>query len=159
VALSALAAVPLRGGEGGQEGQCPDPPGPGDRHQQHQAEPAQATRLDEMAVAGADRVAIDPLGADPLAAPTLDRVIKAQHHRPARHKGVQQQPEQHPRRRPSAPGSTAEDAMVVNKPPLPAEPSDAQDAGHRALPRHQNGADQEHLGVTPTPLLEHRREA
>jgi hypothetical protein len=38
-------------------------------------------------------------------------------------------------------------------------PADAQDAGHRALTRDQNGADQQHLSVSPTPLLEERRKA
>ena len=90
----ALAAVPLRGGEGRQERQRPDPPRPGDRHQQHQAEPAQAAGLDEVAAAGADRIPVDPLGADALAAPALDRVVEAEEHRTVRREGVEQQPEQ-----------------------------------------------------------------
>ena len=61
VAQPALAAGPLRGGQSGQERQRPNPPGPGDPHQQHEAEPAQATRLDEVPVAGADGIAVDPL--------------------------------------------------------------------------------------------------
>ena len=76
---AALAAVALRGGERGQERQRPDAPGPGDRGQQHQAEPAQAAGLDEVALRGADRVAVDALGADALAAAALDRVVDAQH--------------------------------------------------------------------------------
>src|SRR3712207_7306892 len=46
-------------------------------------------------------------------------------------------------RSPAAPGGAVEHAMVVDKPPLPAEPAHPQDAGHRALPRDQNGADQD----------------
>jgi hypothetical protein len=41
-------------------------------------------------VAGADRVAVDPLGADALAAPALDGVVEAQQHRPGRQEGVQE---------------------------------------------------------------------
>jgi hypothetical protein len=108
---------------------------------------------------GADRVTIDPLGADALAASAFDVVVEAQQHRPRRHEGVQQQPEQHARRRPPAPGGAVEHAVVVDEPPLPAEPADAQDAGHRALARHQDGADQQHLGVPPGVLAEERREA
>src|SRR3954463_4702622 len=49
--------------------------------------------------------------------------------------------------------------MVVGEPPLPAEPGDPQEAGHRALARRQDGTDQQQLGVAPRPLLqEHRRE-
>src|SRR4051794_41697834 len=49
--------------------------------------------------------------------------------------------------------------MVVGEPPLPAEPGDPQDAGHRALAGRQDGTDQQQLGVAPRPLLqEHRRE-
>ena len=99
-----LAAVALRGGEGRQERQCPDPPGPGNQHQQHETEPAQATRLDEVSVAGADRVAVDALGADALAAPTLDRVVEPKQHRPRRQEGVQQKSQQDPGCRSSAPG-------------------------------------------------------
>src|SRR3954447_10578874 len=49
--------------------------------------------------------------------------------------------------------------MVVGEPPLPSEPGDPQEAGHRALARRQDGTDQQQLGVAPRPLLqEHRRE-
>ena len=148
----AFAAVALRGGEGGEERQCPDPPGPGNRHQQHQAEPAQATRLDEMPVAGADWIPIDPLGADPLAAAALDRVVKTEEYRTCRHEAVQQQAKQHLRRRSPAPGSAVQHAMVVDEPPLPAEPGNPKNAAHRAPARRQNGSDQQHLGVPPAPL-------
>src|SRR4051812_3082384 len=49
--------------------------------------------------------------------------------------------------------------MGVGEPPLPAEPGDPQEAGHRALARRQDGTDKQQLGVAPRPLLqEHRRE-
>jgi len=112
-----------------------------------------------MPLRGADWVTVDALGADPLAAAAFNAVIEAQQHRSRRHEGVQQQPKQHPGCRPAAPGGAVQHAVVVDEPPLPAEPADAQNAGHRALPWHQVGADQEHLGVPPTPLLEERREA
>src|SRR4051794_41955583 len=49
--------------------------------------------------------------------------------------------------------------MVVGEPPLPSEPGDPQEAGHRALARRQDGTDQQQLGAAPRPLLqEHRRE-
>jgi hypothetical protein len=108
---------------------------------------------------GADRVAVDALGADALAAPALDVVVEAQQHRPLQHEGLQQQPEQHPCRRPAAPGGAVQHAVVVDEPPLPAEPADAQDAGHRALTGHQDGAEQQHLGVPPGVLAKERREA
>ena len=154
-----LAAVPLGGRQGGQEGQRPDPPGPGDRDQQHQAEPAQAARLDEVAVAGADRVAVDPFGTNAFAAPALDGVVEAEDHRPLRRESVQQQAQQRAPGRPSAPGGAVQHAMVVGEPPLAAEPGDPEDAGHGASAGRQDRPDQQHLGVPPTPLAGERREA
>src|SRR5215213_4433333 len=75
-----LAVVSFGGGQRGQKRKSPDALRPGDRHQQHHAEPAQAGCLDEMPVAGADRVAIDAFGGDALATATLDRVVEAEHH-------------------------------------------------------------------------------
>src|SRR4051812_8405719 len=90
VAPAVLAAVPLRRGQSGEERQGPDPARPGDRGQEHQAEPAQAAGLDEVALRGTDRVAVDAFGADPLAAAALDRLVDAQHHGTGRREGVEQ---------------------------------------------------------------------
>jgi hypothetical protein len=100
-----------------------------------------------------------PFGADALAAPPLDRVVEAQQHRPGRQEGVQQKSEQDPGCRSSAPGGAVQHAVVVHKPPLPAEPADPQNAGHRTLAGRQDRPDQQHLGMPPTPLEEQRREA
>src|SRR3712207_1914491 len=57
------------------------------------------------------------------------------------------------------PGSAVENPMVVGEPPFPAEPRDPQEAGHGALARGENGADQQQLGMAPCSLLpEHRSE-
>jgi hypothetical protein len=37
---------------------------------------------------------------------------------------------------------------------FPAEPGDPQQAGHHALARGKDGADQQQLGVVPRPLLQ-----
>ena len=50
----------------------------------------------------------------------LKGVVEAQQYRSTRQEGAQQQPKQHPRGRPSAPGSTVEDAVIVDEPTLPA---------------------------------------
>jgi hypothetical protein len=108
----------------------------------------------------AHRVAVDALGADALAAPALDGVVQAENQRAAaRREGVQQQLQQQARGGPRAAGGAVEDAMVVGEPPLPGEPGDPQDAGHGALARRQDGADQQHLGMLPAPLEEQRGEA
>jgi len=41
----------------------------------------------------------------------------------------------------------------------PAAPGDPQQAGDRALPGRQDRPDQQHLGMSPAPLAEERREA
>src|SRR3954465_13311915 len=50
-------------------------------------------------------------------------------------------------------------SMIVHEPPLLAEPGDPENAGHRAPARRQDGSDQKHLGMPPTPLEEERRKA
>ena len=112
-----------------------------------------------VAVAGADRVAVDAFGGDAPAAPALDGVVEAEDQRAARREGVQQQAQQHAPGCPSAPGGAVQHAMVVGEPPLAAEPGDPEDAGHGALARRQNGPDQQHLRMPPTALAEERREA
>jgi site-specific DNA recombinase len=159
VAPAVLAAGPLRGGERRQERQGPGPPGPGDRNQQHQADPAQPAGLDEVARRGADGVAVDALGADALAAPALDGVVEAEEDRAARREGIEQQPEEDARRRLPAPGGAVEHPVIADEPPFAREAADPQDGGHGARPGRQDGADQQHLGVPPTPLAEERREA
>src|SRR5215218_9978844 len=57
------------------------------------------------------------------------------------------------------PNRAVKNPVVVGEPPLPTEPRDPQEAGHRALAGRADGADQQQLGVVPRPLLqEHRRE-
>jgi hypothetical protein len=94
-----------------------------------------------VALRGADRVAVDALRRDALAATTLDRVVDAQHHRSGRREGVEQQAEQDAGGGPRAPGHAVEHPVVVGEPPLPAEPGDPQQAGHGALAGREDGAD------------------
>ena len=68
VLTAALGVVAFGGRERGEDGQRPGAGCPGDGDQQHQADPAQPACFHEMAVAGANGVAVDALGRDPLAA-------------------------------------------------------------------------------------------
>ena len=154
-----LAVVSFGGGQRGQKRQRPDALRPGDRHQQHHAEPAQAGRLDEMPVAGADRVAINAFGGDALAAATLDRVVEPEHHGAVRRERLDQQPQQQPGGEPRAPGRSAQHPVVVHKVPLTHQTADPQQAGHGARPRSENGANQQHLGRAPAPMVKQRCEA
>ena len=152
-----LLAAALRGRQRGQERQGPDAPRPWDWRQQHEAEPAQAACLDEVPVAGPHGITVDAYGRDAPAAPTLDGVVHAQHYRPGRHEGGNEQAEQQTRGRPWAPGGAVQHPVVVHEPPLTREACDPQDAGHGAMARCQDGTAQQHLGVTPTPLQEQGR--
>jgi len=89
-----LLMIPLGRGEHGEEGQRPGVPGPGDRDQQQQGDPTQRAPLDEMAVAGAHRGALDAGRRDRGAAPPLQRDSDAHHQRPRRRNGADQQAEQ-----------------------------------------------------------------
>jgi hypothetical protein len=77
-----------------------------------------------MSMRGAHRVAVDPLRLDALAAPALDRVVDAEQHRTARHKGGEQQAQQQARGPALAPARTIENAMVIDKSALAAQPGD-----------------------------------
>ena len=151
--------MPLRGRQRGQDRQRPGAGRPGDRHQQHQADPAQPAGLDEVAVAGAHRVAVDALGGDPLAATPFQRVVDAERGavRSAR------------RRRRAAPSSTrptaragprgaAEHAVIAVKLAHSGEPGHAQRGGDGALRRGEDRSHQQHLGVAPDASGEQRRE-
>jgi hypothetical protein len=70
---------------------------------------------------GADGVAADALRGGALAAATLDRAVDAQHGRPGRREGGDQEAGQQAGRRAGGPG---EHATPVGEPPLPAEPRD-----------------------------------
>jgi hypothetical protein len=66
-----------------------------------------------MPVRGAHRIAVNPLGFDPLAAAALDRVVQAQQHRTARDKGFQQQAEEVARGQPRLPDRAVEHPVIV----------------------------------------------
>jgi hypothetical protein len=94
MAASVFLRVPLGGREHGQERQRPDAPGPGDRRQQHDREPSQPARLDEVAVAGAHRIPINPARFDLRAPAPFQRVIEADNHWPLWGEGLHQQEQQ-----------------------------------------------------------------
>jgi hypothetical protein len=102
---------------------------------------------------GPDWVTVDALGGDALPAATLDRVVDAQQHRAAWREDGDQEAEQQACRRAGVPRSPVKHPMVVGESPFPAEPRDPQQAGHGALARGEDGADQQQLGVAPGPLL------
>jgi hypothetical protein len=111
-----------------------------------------------VAFGGADRIAVDALGADALATAALNRVVDPEHDGTTRDKGGDQQPKQQAGRRAEVPDRTVEDTMVVGEPPLTAEAGDPQQAGHGALAGGENGADQQQLGMAPGPLLQEHRD-
>src|SRR5215203_6885452 len=102
-------------------------------------------------------VAINALGCDALAAPTLDGVVETENDRTRRDKGMVQQAQQQPGARLATPASPAEHAMIIDEVALAAEATDAQDAGHGALARGQDGADEQDLGMAPGAVAKQRR--
>jgi hypothetical protein len=122
VPTAAFATGALGRHQRGQERQRPDAPRPGDRGEHHQAHPAQPARLDEVAVGGANRITVDALGRDPLAAAALDRIVQSQDHGAALRERMDEEPEQDAAADARAPRSAVEDAVDVHKPPLPRGP-------------------------------------
>ena len=81
-------------------------------HQQHGGKPAQTAGFDEVALGGADRIAIDATGLDLGPPAPLDGVVKPDHDRGAgRHQSVDQQQQQMVRRGPRQPHCAVEDAV------------------------------------------------
>ncbi len=158
VPTAAFATGALGRHQRGQKRQRPNAPRPGDRGEQHQAHPAQPARLDEVAVGGANRITVDTLGRDPLAAAALDRVVQSQDHGAALRERVDEEAEQDAAADARAPRSAVEDAVDVHKPPLLRAAHDAQDACHRVLPWREDRADQQVLGVSPRAVDEQRCE-
>jgi len=60
----------------------------------HQRQPAESTGFDQVAVARAHRIAIDPLGGNVIAATTLDGIIQRKHQRPLGEEGLDEQTQQ-----------------------------------------------------------------
>ncbi len=158
VATAARAVVPLGRGEDGQERQGPGPPRPRDRHEEHQAEPAQPAHLHEVALAGSDRVAVQPLGRDPRPPAPLDGLIEAEDERPSRGERGDQQPEQHAGNREARPLRPAEDAVIGRPAPGPTQPHRPQGATDGALAGGEDRTGDQHQRVPPDPATEQWRE-
>jgi hypothetical protein len=62
---------------------------------------------------------------------------------------MDQQTEQQPGRLASAPASPAQHAMIIDEVTFAVEANDAQNAGHGALARRQDGSDEQDLGMKP----------
>ncbi len=75
------------GGAGRQAGEGPGACRPGNGHQPQQTQPAPPARLEAVVVAGAHRVALDPLGGDRGAAAALDGLVDAEDERALRDEG------------------------------------------------------------------------
>jgi ABC-type sugar transport system ATPase subunit len=129
-----------------------------DRREAHHAQPPQAARLHDGRVRGSDRVAVDPLRADPPPAPPLDGVVEPEDERPG---GRERAHEEAPpgaaggQRRPHG---AAEHAVVATAAALLREAQDAPHAGHGAHAGREDGAEQERAGVAPGALAAQRRD-
>src|SRR5919112_4233840 len=109
-----------------------------------------------MSIGRAHRIAVDALGCDALAAPTLDGVVETENDRTRRDKGMDQQAQHQPGRLASVPASPAEHAMIIDEVALAAEANDAQEAGDGAFAGRQNSPDEQHLGMAPGAVAKQR---
>src|SRR5215208_5757917 len=149
VAATSLSGETLGGRQGGEEGQRPDPTGPRDRSKHHDTDPAQTTGLDEMAVAGADRIAVDAARLDLRAPAPLDGLIDADHHRSAWHNGRDQKREQAAGAGATRPAVPVEHTMEVGEGGLLPQPHDAQGRGDGPPSWSENGSGDQHQQVLP----------
>ena len=158
VPTALLPASALGRYQRGEERQRADPACPGDWSQQHQTRPAQAARIDEVAVTRAHRIAVDAPRLDASPPAPFDHVVEPKHHGSARHESADQKPEQDAAAGPRAPSRTIEDAVGAHEPSVVRAAHDPQDARDCPSPRRQDLADQQHLPVPPRAVDEQRRE-
>jgi hypothetical protein len=142
----------------GQKRQGPDAAAPRQPDQQHHREPFQAETFDGVFVTGSDRVTITPQAIDLLAAPPLDRVIRANDERDFRRQQARQQAKQNPACLQSTPTRAIEHSMIILKSLLFAQANDSQTSRDRALAARQQSTQQQKFRVLPNRLGKQRLE-
>ena len=145
-----LLGIPFRGRQHGQERQRPHAPRPGDRGQERQRHPAQPACLDEVAMAGAHGVAIDPAGRDALTPASFQRVIHPDHHRPGWREGGDQHSEQHPRCGASRPVRLVQHTVIAGEPWAAILTGRAQGGADRASMQSKQSALDQHRHPAPS---------
>lgn len=109
--LAVATVCPLGWCQQRQHRQGLDQAGPRHRGQHHEAEPAQPADLDEMAVAGADEVAVDPSRRDLRAPSAFDGVVQTNDNGTIAHQLRDHQFEQSPGYSTQTPEGVAEDIL------------------------------------------------
>ena len=129
--------------------ECPTPPGPRDG-QQHERKPAQAARLNEVAVRRADRVSIDAMCFDPPSPSPFYGVVEADHHRvAARDEGVDKPAEQMAGQPAAGLYVAVEHAVIVGKLRHLLETHDAQGRRNGASARDKDRAHHQDQHMPP----------
>src|SRR3954452_6734721 len=150
--LPVFLPVTLTRSQTRQKRQSPGARRPRHRGQQHQTHPTQAARFHKMRVGTADRITVDAFGLDTLTPAALDGIVDTQHHRTGGHEPVDQKPEQDTARLTATPAGTVENAVIIDKPVLPAQAHDAQATRDGALAGREDGTEQQQPGLRPDPL-------
>src|SRR5688572_5979588 len=103
---------------------------------------------DEVAAAGAHRVAVDATGLDLGAPAALDRLVDTDDHRPVRDEGAEQKMQQAFGGSAARPAVPVEHAMEVGEARYRAQPQDAQGRGDGPPSGRQDGAGEQHQQVS-----------
>src|SRR3954470_13116505 len=144
-----LAAPVLGGREHGQDGQRPHATSPGYGSEQHHAEPAQAAGFDEVAMAGPNRIPINPARLDFGPPAPLDGVVEANHDRSRRHEGSNEEQQEAVRDGAGGPAPCAEHPVVDGEPRPLVETHDTQRRRDRPPTRGEQGPCDQDQNVAP----------
>lgn len=106
-------------------------------------------RLDEMAVRGAHRIAVDPARLDLGTPASLDGVVDADHHLARRQEGVEHLGKKLVRDGASVPARPAQHLVVAGKARFRRQPHDPQRLAYRALAWRQHRPGNEDEDVVP----------
>jgi hypothetical protein len=109
-------------------------------------------------MAGADRVAVDPLGGDLRPAAPLQRLVDPQEQRAGGHEGGHQQPEQNAAGGQAGPARPVEHPMVAPEAPVLRQAHDPQGRRDRAPAGGEEGTGEQNQGVLPDAAGEQWRE-
>ncbi|GAW37172.1 glutathione-binding protein GsiB precursor [Roseovarius sp. A-2] len=149
VPAATLSIGALRWRQQGQDRQGLHDACPRDRRQHHEAQPAQAAGLDEVAMTGADGIAIDAARRDLPSPPAFDGVVHSDDHRPLGHKAIDDHDQQAARHRVSIPAGTVEDLVIAREIACRGAPRHSQTGADGALARREDGSHHQNEHMLP----------
>ena len=157
--FAALFSVTLGVGQDRKKRQRPHPRSPRNLRQERHAYPSEGARFDEVGVAGADRITVDPFRGDPLSPAAFKGLVYAHNQRRSfGYEGFHQQLQQDAAGFLARPYGTAEHPVVAMELLLLVQAHRFQGRTHRPFARSEDRTREQHLHMLEDSLGEKWRE-